>query len=452
MSTGEGSVMRRLLPQENLSGQQDHGLSAKAIRRRLHALVREHAAATSDTPMTDGLPLSRTTLAAEELIAALDVLLDGRLTMGAQTAAFEAEWSSWLPAAFSLMVNSGSSANLLMLAALAFPGGPHQLRSGDEVILPAVGWSTSLFPIVQMGCVPVLVDIDPVTLNLDPAQVEQALTPRTRAILAIHLLGNPCDLPRLQELADRHNLLLLEDCCEAHGAAIEGRRVGTFGALSSFSFFYSHHMTSVEGGMVCGADRRTWHDLLVSQRAHGWIRGRSDAAAWSAAHPDIDPRWLFVTTGYNVRPTDINAAIGRVQLHKLSDFVEKRQAIRRRLLARLRPFESWLAFQGELPGHSHSAFGLSLVVRPDAPFTRQALQSFLESRRIETRPIVGSNLARQPVMRHVLHKIVGPLTQADLVHRNGVMLGNHADLTATQEDYLVGCIDEFIRQAGKRAA
>lgn len=444
--------MNRLLPQQAPTMNRESAPSADAIRQRLHALVREHVEATGEAPVTDGLPLSRTTLAAEELIAALDVLLDGKLTMGQQTAAFEAEWSAWLPADFSLMVNSGSSANLLMLAALAFTGGPHQLRPGDEVILPAVGWSTSLFPIVQMGCVPVLVDIDPTTLNLDPVRVEQAVTPRTRAVLAIHLLGNPCDLLRLQVLAKHHGLLLLEDCCEAHGAAIDGRKVGTFGTMSSFSFFYSHHMTSVEGGMVCGGDRRTWHDLLISQRAHGWIRGRSDAAAWSAAHPDIDPRWLFVTTGYNIRPTDLNAAIGRVQLGKLSDFVEKRQAIRRRLSARLRPFEAWLALQEELPGHSHSAFGLSLVVRPDAPFSRQALQSYLEARRIETRPIVGSNLARQPVMRHVPHRISGPLTQADLVHRNGLMIGNHADLTATQEDYLVGCIDEFIRRAVKRAA
>ena len=425
---------------------------ASALRDRLHDLIRRYVGTTRRPYPPDALQLARTTLDADELIAGLDVLLDGHVTMGAQTTAFEDEWSRWLPADFSLMVNSGSSANLLMLAALAFPGLAEGLRPGDEVILPAVGWSTSLFPIAQMGCVPVLVDVDPETLNLDPERVEEAVTGKTRAILAIHLLGNPCDVPRLLDIARRHDLILLEDCCEAHGAAIEGRRVGTFGTLSSYSFFYSHHITSVEGGMVCGQDRVAWRDLLISQRAHGWIRGRSDERAWTAAHPDLDPRWLFVTPGYNVRPTDLNAAIGRVQLKKLPSFVEKRRTIRTRILEQLRPFGHLLSFQQERPGHMHSAFGLSLVVRPEAPFTRQALQSYLESRRVETRPIVGANLARHPVMRHVPHRLSGSLVNADLIHRNGLMIGNHADLTDRQVDYLGSCIAEFIHSIVQRAA
>jgi CDP-6-deoxy-D-xylo-4-hexulose-3-dehydrase len=259
-------------------------------------------------------------------------------------------------------------------------------------------------------------------------------------------------MTRLTDIASRHNLILLEDCCEAHGASIGGRRVGTFGVMSSFSFFYSHHMTSVEGGMICVQNQDRWGDLLISQRAHGWIRGRSDHDRWAGAHPDLDPRWLFVTTGYNVRPTDLNAAIGRAQLRKLPAFVERRVAIRRRLLQRLRPYEQWLMSQDELPGHAHSAFGLSFVVRPDAPFSRDALKGFLRSRRIETRPIVGGNLARQPVMRHVPHRIAGPLTNADCLHRNGFMVGNHADLTPVQEDYLVECIGEFIARHAVQAA
>lgn len=411
-----------------------------ALRRRQQASV------------IASLELCRSTLGEEELLAAVDVLLDGHLTMGPQTEAFENEWSAWLPADFSLMVNSGSSANLLMLSALTFPGTPDGLRPGDEVVLPAVCWSTSLFPIVQTGCVPVLVDVDRETLNLCPEKVEEAITDKTRAILAIHLLGNPCDIPALQTVADRHGLYLLEDCCEAHGATIAGRRVGTFGTLASFSFYYSHHMTSIEGGMVCGQDRSTWRDLLVSQRAHGWIRGRSDQPHWTTQAPDIDPRWLFVSTGYNVRPTELNAAIGRIQLTKLDRFVEQRMAIRRRLLDRLRPYEPWLVVQRELSGHSHSAFGLSLIVRPEAPFDRKAFQAFLETRRVETRPIVGGNFARQPVMGHVPHRHSGPLVNADLVHQNGLMIGNHADLTAAQEDHLIACIAEFMESHALRAA
>jgi len=422
------------------------------LRRRLQRLLVSSVRARPSPAAAQALELCRSTLGEDELLAALEVLLDGHLTMGPQTEAFEDEWSAWLPAGFSLMVNSGSSANLLMLSALTFPGQPNGLKPGDEVILPAVGWSTSLFPIAQTGCVPVLVDVDLATLNLSPEKVEEAVTDKTRAILAIHLLGNPCDIPALQAIADRHGLYLLEDCCEAHGASIGGRKVGTFGTLSSFSFYYSHHMTSIEGGMVCGQDRSAWRDALVSQRAHGWIRGRSDQQYWTSSYPDIDPRWLFVTTGYNVRPTELNAAIGRVQLMKLDHFVEQRTAIRRRLLDRLRPYESWLVMQRERSGHSHSAFGLSLIVRPEAPFGRRLLQTFLESRGIETRPIVGGNLARQPVMRHVPHRLAGPLSNADLVHHNGLMIGNHADLTAAQEDHLIACIAEFMEAHALRAA
>ncbi len=426
--------------------------AADEIRARLRQAVRDYVKTRRTPPRPPGLELCRSTLEEEELLAALHVLLDGDLTMGARTAAFEDEWSAWLPAGFSLMVNSGSSANLLMLSALTCPDAPRALHPGDEVIVPAVGWSTSLLPVAQTGCVPVLVDVHPDTLNLDPARVEEAITERTRAILAIHLLGNPCDLPRLAEIAGRHGLFLLEDCCEAHGAAIDGRRVGTFGALSSFSFYYSHHITSIEGGMICGQDAATWRDRLLSQRAHGWIRGRSDADRWARTYPDLDPRWLFVSSGYNVRPTEIQAAIGRVQLTKLPSFVEHRRALRRRWLARLEPYGRWLAFQRELPGHNHAGFGFSMIVRPQAPFTRKAFQAYLESRGIETRPIVGGNLARQPMMQHLPYRVAGALTHADLAHHQGVMIGLHADVTPDQEHYVVECIGEFLRSSTGQAA
>ncbi len=311
--------------------------------------------------------------------------------------------------------------------------------------MPAVAWSTSLFPIAQVGCLPVLVDIDLETLNLDAEAVERAITPRTRAILAVHLLGNPCDMDALGDIARRHGMWLMEDACEAHGASVNGRRVGTFGDLSAFSFFYSHHMTSIEGGAVCGQDRAAWHDLLISMRAHGWIRGRSDHDDWVRQHPELDPRWLFVTPGYNLRPTEINAAFGRVQLSKLPGFVQQRSAIRRRVMGLLESYERFFRFQRELPGHSHAAFGFAFIVTPNAPFSRPEFQAYLESRNIQTRPIVGSNLARQPAMRHVPHRIAGKLTNADVVHRQGVMIANHHNVTISQQDYLLECIEAFVQ-------
>ncbi|MBI3240807.1 MAG: DegT/DnrJ/EryC1/StrS family aminotransferase [Chloroflexi bacterium] len=419
---------------------------AQELRKAIHNLIREYAEELYQPANIRQLELVRSSYDEEEMIAAIDVVLDDRMTMGPRVAAFEDEWSAFLPAPFSVMVNSGSSANLMMLSALAFPGVERHLQPGDEVILPAVAWSTSLFPIAQVGCLPVLVDVNLDTLNIDPARVEAAITPRTRAIMAVHLLGNPCDVQALLDIARRHHLWLIEDCCESHGASVDGRQVGTFGDLSAFSFFFSHHMTSVEGGMVCGRDKALWRDLLISMRAHGWIRGRDDHDEWVRQCPDIDPRWLFVTTGYNLRPTEINAAFGQVQLSKMPGFIQRRVATRQRVMELLRPYEEFFCFQQELPGHLHTAFGFSFLVRPNAPFSRAEFQAYLESCRIQTRPIVGSNLARQPVMKYVPHRIVGDLPNADTIHFQGVMIANHHNVTVSQQDYLVESVDHFVRR------
>jgi CDP-6-deoxy-D-xylo-4-hexulose-3-dehydrase len=297
-----------------------------------------------------------------------------------------------------------------------------------------------------MGCVPVLVDVDPDTLNIDPERVEAAITPRTRAIVAIHLLGNPCEMDHLRAIAARHRLSLVEDCCEAHGARIDGRQVGTFGDLASFSFFFSHHMTTIEGGLVCGGDRARWHDLLVSMRAHGWIRGRSDHDEWVRRCPDIDPRWLFVTPGYNLRTTDINAAFGLVQLAKMPGFIQQRVATRLRVMGELERFGEHFRFQQARAGHVHSAFGFALLVRPQAPFARAEFQAYLEACGIQTRPIVGGNFARQPAMAHVPHRVAGPLPHADAVHDRGLMVANHHNLTVSQQDYLLQCVATFVEQ------
>ena len=242
---------------------------ARDLRQAINRLISEYIDVTRQPADPRQLELMRSSYGAEELVAAVDVFLSGQLTMGPHVTIFENDWSSFLPTAFSVMTNSGSSANLLMLSALAFTGTENHLQPGDEVIVPAVAWSTSVFPIAQVGCVPVLVDVNLDTLNIDPDQVERAITPRTRAIMPVHLLGNPCDMHALMDIARRYGLWVIEDCCEAHGASVDGQLVGTFGELAAFSFFYSHHMTAIEGGVVCGSDRARWHDLLISLRAHG---------------------------------------------------------------------------------------------------------------------------------------------------------------------------------------
>jgi CDP-6-deoxy-D-xylo-4-hexulose-3-dehydrase len=419
--------------------------AARELRARARQAVATYLIHTRQPSYDNRLELIRSSYGSEEFLAALDVMLDDRMTMGEVTADFERRWSRWLGAAQSFMVNSGSSANLLALTALGAPGVDRPLNAGDEVILGAVTWATSVFPIVQAGAIPVFVDVDPQTLNMDPRAVEAAVTPRTRAILAVHLLGNPCDLDSLSALAAAKRLRLVEDCCESHGARVNGRRVGVWGDLSTFSFFFSHHLTTVEGGMVSYAEDERWHDALVSLRAHGWVRGRRDRAQWQAAHPDIDDRWLFVAPGYNLRPTDIAAAFGRVQLDKLDGFVRSRQSVRDRLIEGLRPLASALSFQETLPGHEHSAFGFSMVVRREAGFTRTLFQRCLEANGIETRPVVGSNFVRQPVMRHLPYRIAGPLTAADEVHEQGLMIGNHPDVTDGQVAHVLDVITTFVR-------
>ena len=289
------------------------------------------AEVSPDIPLDEQqIGLANSSYGMEEYWAAMKVLLSGRITMGDRTREFEQKWSEWQGASRSVMVNSGSSANLLALSALASPGIENPLGPGDEVIVPAVAWSTSIFPVVQIGCIPVFVDVDPETFNISLSEIKRAISSRTRAILAIHVLGNPCEMQELAEIARDNRLYLIEDCCESHGAEIGGRKVGAWGDFGTFSFFFSHHLTTGEGGMVSVQDRKRWGDLLSSLRAHGWIREREDQKKWiERQYPEIDPRWLFVEAGYNLRPTELASAFGLVQMEKLNDFIRSRQAIRR---------------------------------------------------------------------------------------------------------------------------
>lgn len=399
------------------------------------------------------IELNRSSYGEEELAAAVEVMLQGQFTMGTRVREFERAWSQWLGAEDSYMVNSGSSANLTAISAFAFAGIENHLKPGDEVIVPAVAWSTSVFPVGQAGCIPVFVDADVETLNLSAESVEEAITEKTRGIIAVHVLGNPCPMPEIMETARRHDLLVLEDCCEAHGGVVRDKKVGTFGDLSSFSFFFSHHITTIEGGVVCTCDRARWGDLIESLRAHGWVRNRSDREKWEKAYPEIDGRWLFVTPGYNLRATEVSAALGLAQLRKLPSFIESRQRTHRRWCDYLRKYEEFLILQKTLPFCVGSAFGFSVIVRDEAPFQRSELQRFLQARGIQTRPLLGGNFARQPAMKYIPHRIAGKgalLTGADLIHRSGFMIAIHHNITALQEGHVLNAFEEFFEKRRHR--
>ncbi|MDP2305223.1 MAG: DegT/DnrJ/EryC1/StrS family aminotransferase [Pseudomonadota bacterium] len=356
-----------------------------------------------------GHPLCVVGFGPEEVLAATEVMLTTEVTMGARVRAFEAVWAARCEKRHGVMVNSGSSANLLLLAGLVETG---HLAPGDEVLVPAVGWSTTLFPVAQVGLVPVLVDVDPTTLCLCPKSAAAARTDRTRAVFAVHLLGQAA------EMAPYDDLLVLEDACGAHGATIGGRPVGAIGLGATFSFFFSHHITTMEGGIVV-TDDDALADALRSLRAHGWTRERSDRKALEAASPEIDPRFLFVSPGYNLRPTEVAAAFGLVQDRRLDAWVARRRSNHADWCARLAAIPGLTVFP-EAPGTTHAGFAFPMLVEGD----RAGCMAALEARGIATRPVSGSNLARQPAFARVPSRTPVPLPVADAVHTRGFFVGN----------------------------
>lgn len=404
-----------------------------AIRRLVEAEmdglpVQEHDPAK-------GLPLQVVSFGAAEVNAAMECLVTTWVTMGRRVYDFEDQWARYCGCTQGVMSNSGSSANLLMLAALVETG---QLSRGDEVLVPAVGWSTSLFPVAQVGLVPVLVDVEPDTLCIDPERARQAMTDKTRAALAVHLLGQPADVTALQDMG----LLVAEDACAAPGAERDGRRAGSMGVAGTFSFFFSHHLTTCEGGITVFRDP-VLADAARSLRAHGWVRERSDKDAHVQAHPEIDERFLFVSSGWNLRPTEMAGAMGQEQLKRLPAWIERRR----------RNHASWCAMLADVPqvtvlpeldGQVHASFAFPLLL--DAEVDRASCMRHLESRGIQTRPISGSNLARQPAFERVVGaRVGGPLPVADRVHTHGLFVGNSHAFGDGHGRLLKGALQEYFR-------
>jgi CDP-6-deoxy-D-xylo-4-hexulose-3-dehydrase len=374
--------------------------------------------------MSHRFPLALPSWDETELAAMQRVIHGGRFTMGDAVARFEADFAQAMGSRHAVMVNSGSSANLLMIAALTLTeDASRRLRPGDEVIVPAVSWSTTYSPLHQYGLRMRFVDVDPATLNADPGAVEAAVGERTRAIFAVNLLGNPNNFDRLRTIARRHRLVLIEDNCESMGARFGGRYAGTFGAMGSFSCFFSHHISTMEGGLIC-TDDDEFHHLLLSLRAHGWTRNLP-ATNRVTGTKDPDPfveSFRFVLPGYNVRPLELSGAIGIEQIRKLPSFVAARRRNAARFVAAFHDHPDVMV-QSEI-GES-SWFGFSLIARPQGRLSRADLRTRLDAAGFETRPIVAGNFARQPVMRHYDAIVPDELPGADLVDRAGLFVGNH---------------------------
>ena len=366
-------------------------------------------------------PLASTTWDEEEISAATQLLNSGELTMGKQVKEFEEQFANYIGTEYAVMFNSGSSANLAMLAAIKYAKNS-KLSDGDQIIVPAVSWSTTYYPINQMGFVLDFVDIDLNTLNIDIAQVEKKITSKTKAIFTVNLLGNPSNLIALKEIANRYNLILLEDNCESLGASISGKLAGSFGHMSSHSFYFSHHICTMEGGMV-NTDSKELMETLVSIRAHGWTRGLEPN---NSVHPRSNNEWdelfRFVLPGYNLRPIELSGAIGKVQLRKFPKFLEFRRQNAKHFSSLLQNSRNY-KIQSEY-GES-SWFGFSIILQENLLGARERLINYLTEKDISTRPIVAGNFTLNPVMKHLKFNTLPTLTNSNIIHHQGFFIGNH---------------------------
>lgn len=366
----------------------------------------------------------------QEILRCIETLLGGQLTMGQRVHEFESKFAEHIGAAFAVMVNSGSSANLLAVSAILNPLRSKRLKPGDYVAVPAVCWSTSLWPLTQLGLRPVLVDVDADTLNLSIESLLSALARfPIKAVMMVHVLGNSTDVAVLLEIVERHDLILIEDTCESLGSSHRGSALGTLGDFGTFSFYFSHHMTTIEGGMVVARTLEDY-DLLRALRAHGWSREQSNRQQLEADHPHIDPRFLFINAGYNVRPMEIQAAFGLEQLGRLDQMNEQRKCnslVMREAFERSPKWRSQLRFPLSPEGIDACWFGFPFVVDPTLRLDYKKFTSLLLDSNIDTRPIVSGNMDLQPAIRMFdIERSLGPFVGAQLVHDRGVFIGVHA--------------------------
>lgn len=357
-----------------------------------------------------------------ELSAIAEVIESDIFTMGKKVAEYEADFSRVVGSEYTVMVNSGSSANLLMIAALFFAKTPY-LNRGDEIIVPAVSWSTTYFPLQQFGLKVKFVDIDRDTLNIDLDQLRAAVTSNTKAILLVNLLGNSNDFDAIHEIFADSDILLLEDNCESLGATFNGKQAGTFGLMGTYSSFFSHHIDTMEGGCVVTNDEELYH-ILLCIRAHGWTRNlpKFNRVTGKKSDSHFDESFKFVLPGYNVRPLEMSGAIGIHQLKKLPGFVAQRRN-NASFFNKLFLDHRYIQIQQEI-GES-SWFGFSLVIKEGAPFTRGQLVDALDAAGIECRPIVTGNfLKNTEALKYFDYEVFGRLTNAEYIDEHGLFVGN----------------------------
>ena len=357
-----------------------------------------------------------------EVDALQRVITSGRYTMGPEVKTFENQFAKYVGSEHAVMTNSGSSANLVALTALV-QNPRYDLSPGDEVIVPSVSWSTTFFPVHQNGLVLKFVDVDRKTLNIDIDLVKNAITEQTKAVFAVNLLGNSCELQLLKNICKQYNLILIEDNCESFGATHDDKYCGTWGAAGTFSFFFSHHLQTMEGGMVV-TDDDDLAEYMRSIRAHGWVRDLgSDNSLYQHTGNSFEDSFRFVLPGYCVRPLEMSGAVGQVQLEKASDMINQRVTNAMAYHKLFDDFDVVQTQQPVIPGR-HSYFGFSFILQNELADRRAEVIELFKQHNIECRPIVAGNFMRNPVIDRLNHVREQAYTVADDIHDNGFFLGN----------------------------
>ncbi|WP_251037701.1 lipopolysaccharide biosynthesis protein RfbH [Paenibacillus albidus] len=405
-------------------------------------------------PGVDYIPVSGKVFDSSDLTNLVDASLDFVLTADRYAQKFEQEFAAFMDVKYAMLTNSGSSANLLAFSALTSPKlGERRIKPGDEVITVAAGFPTTINPILQYGAVPVFLDVNIPTYNIDTSLLEDAIGQNTKAIIIAHTLGNPFQLNEVKRIADKYNLWLIEDCCDAVGSRYNGQSVGTFGDLATVSFYPAHHITMGEGGAVLTSSPKL-KKIVESFRDWGrdcWCNPGVDNTCgrrfkWKLGDlpAGYDHKYTYSHIGYNLKVTDMQAAIGVAQLQKLPTFIAQRQANFSFLKAALKPLEHWLILPEATPGSEPSWFGFPITLRDQAPVTRNELVQALEQRRIGTRLLFAGNILRQPAYKDISHRVIGELTNTDTIMNNTFWIGVYPGLTEEMLQYVADMISEIL--------
>ena len=393
----------------SLSSELNKALRIKEIKRSKHLF-----------------PLKDSTFRNKDLIEGIKVIFSKDVTMSKVTKKFEKVFSKKIKIPYSLMVNSGSSANLLALQCLINPYRKKNLRQGDEVLVPAICWSTSFWPIIQSGLKPVFVDVNKYDFNIDLNDLIKKISKKTKALMLVHVLGCSVDMDKLMKILKRKKIILIEDTCESIGAKYKNKFLGTFGDFSTFSFYFSHQISSIEGGMICCKNKDD-EDIIKSLRSHGWAKDLSNQKSLEKKYKKINKKFFFINSGFNFRPTDVQAAIGLSQFRSLDSFIKIRKINRYKIIKKLTSDKRWsnqVAFVENSSSVKPSWFGLTMLLDKRFKYKKKYILNKLDKLGIENRPIISGNFLKQPALRkYRIKQKSNDFPSANYIHEYGLFIG-----------------------------